>query len=166
MEVPQPLIDAVRNALKVKAREGKTTKKDVRVLVYRRMEKAGGPTRFLIGGAMLHAATIHLIDMEVGRQMKMGLTEHETLFCLPAHTPAQIIAALGKVPRWIAISEGGDANWVPSLQATPQDWFKNAELKEKKARQTGNRANESMDIGRFLAMNKFASLEEALAKGA
>jgi hypothetical protein len=165
MQAPELLVAAVRAVLKMKAREGKTTKKDATRAVLGKIDKAGGPTKFGIGAAAMRMALSHIVDTEVTRQLKMGLTDHEAKFVLPASTPTDIIAALGKVPRWIAINDGSEAIWRPSLQASPDDWLLNSELKEKKARQTETKANVSMDIARFLMANKFSSLSEAISKG-
>jgi hypothetical protein len=161
MPTPDLIIKSVAAALKVKARVGKTTKREVVALVMRKLETTPGK----FSHATMMMALQSLIDNEVSRQFKMGLTEHEARFRMPASTPSEIVAALGKVPRWIAINDGMDAVWVPSLQATPEHWFENAGLKEKKAMQTQAKANASVDIGRFLHMNKFASLAEAMTKG-
>jgi hypothetical protein len=165
MQAPNGLIQAVRSVLSTKARDGKTTKREAAIMVMKKIETAGGPTKFGIGAAAMRMALLNLVDCEVTRQLKMGLTDHEHEFVLPASTPKEIIAAVGKVPRWIAISDGSDANWVFSLQATPEHWSQNAALKEKKAQQTQRKANVSIDIARFLMINKFRSLSEALSKG-
>src|SRR5262245_30382439 len=165
MQAPQLLVTAVRQVLNIKAREGKTTKKDATLLVMGKIEKAGGPTKFGIGAAAMRMALVHIIDTEITRQFKMGLTDHEQKYVLPASTPAEIIAQLGTVSRWISVSDGSEATWVPALQASPTDWMDNAVLKEKKALQTQRKANASVDIARFLITNDFASLEEAMSKG-
>jgi hypothetical protein len=166
MQAPELLITAVRSVLRMKAREGKTTKRDATLAVLGKIDKAGGPTKFGIGAAAMRMALTHIVDIEVTRQLKLGLTDHEYKFVLPAETPMEIIAALGKVPRWIAISDGSEAIWVPALQATAVNWMENSALKEKKAQQTQIKANMSTDIARFLMMNNFSSLEEAITKGA
>lgn len=165
MHAPDPLIQAVRSVLQTKARDGKTTKKQAMLMVMGKIERAGGPTRFGIGAAAMRIALQYMIEAEVTRQFKMGLSEHEAKFMMPASTPSEIVAALGRVPRWLAVSDGSEANWVFALQATPEDWMMNASLKEKKAEQTQRKANVSMDIARFLAMHSFRSLQEALSKG-
>lgn len=165
MTAPQQLIDAVQHVLKIKAKEGKTTKHDVTIMVHGRIEKAGGPTKFGIGAAALRMALLHVIDTEVARQLKSTLTDHEYKFVLPASTPMEMVAALGKTPRWIAISDGSEAIWKFSLQASPEDWMANATLKLKKAQQTRDKASESEEIALFLRMNKFACLAEAITKG-
>lgn len=159
------LARAVYSVLKTKARDGKTTKREARQAVIGRIDRAGGPTKFGIGAAALRMALVHLVDTELTRQMKMGLTNHETAYVLPASTPTEVIAAIGKIPRWIAINEGPDAIWVPALQATPLQWMDNSALKEKKAQQTQAKADMSTDIARFLISNRFESLEEAMTKG-
>ena len=165
MTAPDLLVEAVRAVLNRKIREGKTTKNDATLAVLGKIDKAGGPTKFGIGAAAVRMAVRHIVEIEVTRQLKLGLTEHEYLHVLPAGTPMEVIAALGKTPRWIAISEGTDAIWIPSLQASPEDWFANAALKEKKAIQTQAKADMSSEIGRFLAAHRFASLAEAMSLG-
>jgi hypothetical protein len=165
MHAPDNLIQAVRSVLNTKARAGQTTKRDATIMVMKKIESAGGPTKFGIGAAAMRMALQSIIEGEVTRQLKMGLTDHETEFRLPSSTPREIVAALGKVPRWLAISEGSEAYWVFSLQATPEHWSRNAALKEKKAQQTLTKANVSLDIARFLAMHRYGSLSEVLMKG-
>ncbi len=166
MSAPQALINAVAHVLGIKAREGRTTKHDVTLMVHGRIERLGGPTRFGIGAAALRMALLHVIETEVGRQLKQTLTEHEYMHRLPAATPMEIIAALGRCPRWIAISEGTDAIWKFALTASPEDWLANARLKHKKALQTRDRALESEEIADFLRTHRFSCLAEALTKGA
>jgi hypothetical protein len=161
----QALIDAVNHVLKIKKREGKTTKHDVALMVHGRIERLGGPTRFGIGAGALRMALMHLIEAAVTQAMKRPLSDHAVRYVLPADTPAEFLAALRKVPEWIAIGEGPDAEWVPSLQATPEHWKANAEMKRKKAWQTEIKADVSEEIWRFLMAHKFASLEECFTKG-
>jgi len=165
MTAPQLLIDAVHHVLKLKAKEGKTTKHDVIRMVHGRIEKAGGPTKFGIGAATLRIALMHVIETEVARQLKSTLTDHEYKFVLPANTPMEMVAALGRTPRWIAVSDGSEALWKFSLQASPEDWMANATLKLKKAQQTRDKASQSEEIALFLRMNKFTCLAEAITKG-
>jgi hypothetical protein len=160
---PSLLINAVRSVLNVKARAGQTTKNDATIMVMKRIDRAGGPTAFGIGAAAMRMALVHLIGSEVTRQFKSGLSDHAVEFILPSTTPAEIIEALGKIPAWIAIEEGDSAMWVPALKASPEHWRANAELKEKKSLQTAKKANASVDIARYLAMNGFCSLEDAIA---
>ena len=165
MIAPKLLINAVHHVLNLQAKKGKTTKHDATILVLGRIDKAGGPTKFGIGAAAMRVALTHIVDSEVTRQLKLSLTDHEYKFVLPATTPMEIMAALGKTPRWIAISDGTEAIWVFSLQASPNDWWANARLKHKKAQQTLNKARDSEEIARFLLMHKFSCLAEALSKG-
>jgi hypothetical protein len=159
------VVNAVRAVLKRKERDGKTTKNDAVIEVLGKIDKMGGPTKYGIGTAMMMMAVRHIIETEVSRQFKGVLTEHEYLHVLPAGTPMEFIAALRKVPRWIAIDEGADAEWRFALRASANDWRKNATMKGKKARQTQAKADESEEIALFLIKHKFANLEEALTKG-
>jgi hypothetical protein len=160
---PLLLTNAVRSVLNVQARAGQTTKNDATIMVMKRIDRAGGPTAFGIGAAAMRMALLHLIGSEVTRQFKTGLSEHAVRFVLPMTTPIEIIEALGKVPAWIAIEEGEGALWVYALKATPSHWNANADIKEKKAIQTAKRANASIDIARYLTMNGFHSLQDAIA---
>ena len=165
MKAPPLVVKAVQHALKIKAKEGQTTKADVTTMVLRKIELAGGMTKFGVGAAMVHMASHLIVETEVTRQLKMSLTEHEYVHSLPATTPMEVIAALGKTPRWIAIHDGGDAIWKFSLGASPDDWMSNARLKYKKAHQTITKGRESEEISLFLTKHKFESLAEAMSKG-
>lgn len=165
MKASKALIDAVAHVLKIKAREGATTKHDAVTMVHGRIERLGGPTKFGIGAAAMRMALLQIIETEVSRQMKAQLTEHEYKFMLPAATPMEFIAALGRTPRWIAIGEGPDAIWKFALTATTEDWIANFRLKDKKAQQTRDRALDSKEIADFLMLHGFSCLAEALSKG-
>ena len=156
------LMNAVRSVLKVQARVGQTTKNTATIMVMKRIDRAGGPTAFGIGAAAMRMALSYLIATEVTRQFKSGLSDHAVRFVLPPTTPAEIIEALGKVPAWIAIEEGEGALWVYALKATPANWHANADIKEKKSKETAKKANASVDIARYLAMNGFSSLQDAI----
>jgi len=69
---------------------------------------------------------------------------------------------LHRLPAWIAVEEGSDARWVPSLRATAHEWRDNAALKMKKAEQTIRQADLSTDIANYLAAYGFDSLDEAM----
>lgn len=162
MTSPPLLVNAVEHVLNMKARNGSTTKHDAALLVHGKIEKAGGPTKFGIGAAALRMALMHVIENEVGRQLKLTMTDHEYRHVLPASTPMEIIATIGRAPRWIAINEGIDAIWKFSLHATPDDWRANAALKHRKAAQTLNKARESEEIALFLSKHNFSCLAEAM----
>jgi hypothetical protein len=163
MSAPHKVVEEVQRVLKLKAKQGKTTKNDAVLMVYGKIEQTGGPTKYGIGAAAMRMALKHIIEVEVSRQLKSNLSEHEYKFILPASTPMEVIAALGRAPRWIAIEEGPNAIWKFSLTASPDDWMANAGLKYKKAQQTRGKAQESEEIAVFLRMHKFNSLAEALS---
>ena len=157
------LIRHVAHVLKAKAKKGTTTKRDAAALVWRRVESLGGPTSIGIGRAAVTMACLHLIEAEINRQFKSGLTEHLQKFKLSINPscPIEIRESLHKIPSWIATSEGDGAIWVPSLQATPDNWLANAILKQKKAMQTERKAAVSLEIGQYLQRYKFGSLSDA-----
>jgi hypothetical protein len=154
------LAEAVRSVLRTEARKGQTTKNSATIMVLRRIEKAGGPTKFGIGAAAMRMALAHLVGVEITRQFKTPLSDHAVEFILPKTAPADIVAAYGKIPEWIAIEEGCDALWMFSLKARAEHWGANASLKEKKAAQTIAKANISLDVQRLLTGYGFKTLEE------
>lgn len=160
MTTPKPLTEAVRSVLRTKARAGQTTKKEATILVLKRIESMGGPTKFGIGSAAMRMALAQMVSTEVGRQFHIPLSDHAKEYIIPKTAPAEIIASFGKLPSWIAIEEGTDAIWMDALKARSEHWSANAALKEKKAKQTIAKANASMDIARFLASHGFKSLED------
>jgi hypothetical protein len=154
------LAEAVRSVLKTEARKGQTTKNSATILVLKRIENAGGPTKFGIGAAAMRMALAHIVSVEITRQFKTPLSDHAIDYILPKTAPAEIVAAFGKIPEWIAIEEGIDALWMFSLKARSEHWGANASLKEKKAAQTIAKANISLDMQRLLITYGFKSLEQ------
>jgi hypothetical protein len=149
---------AVQHVLKMKAKNGQTTKQDAAQLVWRKIENTGGPGAYGIGRAAVTMACLHIIETEVTRQFKIVVSEHVRQFIIPKHMPMEIVRALDKIPGWIAIEEGRGALWKYSLKATSQDWDRNFEMKDKKAEQTHTSALLSLDISRFLASNGVRTL--------
>lgn len=154
------LTEAVRSVLRTEARKGQTTKNSATILVLKRIEQAGGPTKFGIGAAAMRMALAHIVGVEITRQFKMPMSDHAVEFILPKTAPADIVAAFGKIPEWIAIEDGCDALWMYALKARAEHWGANAALKEKKAAQTIAKANISLDMQRLLTGYGFKSLEE------
>jgi hypothetical protein len=153
---------AVQAILKTKAKAGQTTKSDTALQVWKKIEKTGGPTKYGIGSAAMTMAMMHIIEVEVTRAFKLPLTNHDIEFRLPPSVRADVKAIMQKVPRWIAIDEGKDAIWISTLKATSQHWLMNGQMKEKKAIQTEQKANISIEVGLFLDKNGFENLEEAI----
>jgi hypothetical protein len=162
MTAPQ-LIECVRSVLKLQRRTGQTTKNGAVILAMKKIEDKGGPTKFGIGAAAMRMALHHIIGTEVTRQFKAPLSEHAAEYVLPKSAPAEIVAAFGKIPEWIAIDEGGDALWIYALKARPEHWLANARLKDRKAQQTIAKANFSMDIARLLMAHGYSSLGSLFA---
>lgn len=157
------LAECVRGVLKTKARAGSTTKSEATILVMNKIDKVGGPTKFGIGAAALRLALANIVNTEVSRQFKSSISEHAQTFILPKDE-TDILSQFERIPGWIAIEEGADALWVFSLKARPEHWMANAQMKEKKALQTIERANFSMEVAMYLETHGFKSLEDVLAK--
>lgn len=162
MKSTNRLAKVVHEVLKARAIVGVTTKQEATVLTMRKIEKAGGPTKFGIGAAELLMALQKVVGTEVVRQLKATLSDHAAEFVLPKYAVTEILKEMGRIPEWIALGEGNDARWVPSLKATQENWLANAALKETKAFQTTQQANFSRDIALYLQKNRLRSLEEIL----
>src|SRR5262245_33842815 len=152
----------VLNVLLDEAKRGETTKKGATMLVMRKLEQGGGAGRFGIGPAEMIMCLEHMVSSEVSRQLKARLPDGFVDGYAWPNAPPSLISELRRLPAWIAVSEGIDARWVPSLKATAQDWQDNANLKIKKAEQTMKQADLSTDIARYLIMYGFGSLDEAM----
>ena len=149
----------VRSVLKSEAaRHGKTTKKDAGALVWKRVERLGGPSKIGIGSGAIIMGCMHYIHTEIGRQFKCGLTEHEVEYILPTTIPEELIKLVGRVPRWIAIEEGTDALWIYWRNANCEHWGMNALLKRKKAEQTLNAARFSLEGSDYMKAHGIKSL--------
>lgn len=151
----------VKGVLKTEAgKSGRTTKKSATLMVWGKMEKMGGPTKFGIGVAAMITACQYIIANEVSKQFKHTLTDHEVEYILPGKIPAELTEILGKFPRWIAIEEGADAIWVYWLKARQEHWQANAALKHEKSFQTLNAARAITDIAEFMHRHGFTTLGE------
>ena len=151
----------VTSVLLEEARKGTTTKKGATAIVMRRLEAGGGPGKFGIGPAEMLVCLKEIVGKEVGRQLKSQLPEEFIAGYKWPNAPPSLLAELHRLPAWIAIEEGSDAHWVPSLKALVRHWETNAEIKMKKADQTVRQADVSTDIARYLIAYGFSSLDEA-----
>ncbi len=158
------LAECVRGVLKTKARAGSTTKTEATILVMNKIDKIGGPTKFGIGAAALRLALANIVTTEVARQFKSSISEHAQTFILPKDSAGDILSQFDRIPGWIAIEEGANALWIFSLKAKPEHWMANAEMKEKKAHQTIERANFSFEVAMYLETHGLRSLEDVIAK--
>jgi hypothetical protein len=154
----------VQDVLRTKLTVGSTTKNHVKHLAWKKIEKAGGPSKYGIGTAAMIMAVQDIIEKEVTRQLKMPLTDHDAEFRLPATVSGDLKELVKKIPRWIAIQRGPDAIWMSTLKARPEHWRANGELKETIALQTLDKAEISHEVELFLKLNGFANLEDAIAK--
>jgi hypothetical protein len=151
----------VSNVLLNEARKGATTKRGATTLVMHELDKRGGPGKFGIGAAELIMCLEHMVGSEVGRQLKSKMPEALIAGYKWPNAPPSLIQDLHRLPAWIAIEEGVDARWVPSLKASPQQWEANAALKEEKAKRTQTHADLSADIARYLKLYDYPSLGDA-----
>ena len=154
---------AVSDVLKMKAKKGQTTKSDAARLTYMKIEKLGGPSKFGIGAAAMTMALMHIINTEVGRQLKMPLTDHDAEYVLPKSVRDEVRELCNKVPRWIAIEDTVDATWMHTLKARPEHWEANGMMKTKKANQTQLKADVSTEVALFLYDKGYRNLEEAIS---
>lgn len=154
----------VSDVLRSKLKNGTTTKHDIKILAWKKIEKSGGPSKYGIGTADMIMAVMHIIDSEVTRQMRMPLTDHDAEFRLPPSMRADLKEIVVKIPRWIAIEEGPNALWMSTLKARAEHWELNGAMKGRKAAQTQAKADISTEVQMYLETHGFANLEEAIAR--
>jgi hypothetical protein len=152
------LAKAVASVLHKEARKGQTTRNTATILTMKRIEDAGGPTKFGIGAAAMRMAFKNIVGIEVMRQMKLPVSGHDAEFILPQNLPEEVKVMLFKMPHWIALEEGVDAIWKNWRKATSLDWLANAVMKQKKAHQTLARMRYSEDIALYLEAHNLNTL--------
>jgi len=160
MTAPQQVQKCVARILKTERRKGETTKQGCVALVMNNLSRGGNG--YAIPPALLHAASKHIVASEIDRQLKQGLPANIFGHAL-RNAPPELAQVLPNLPAWIATSEGAEARWVPSLQASAADWMANAQMKDRKARQTKKKANASADISRYLSEYGMSSLSDSVS---
>lgn len=158
MAVPKPVSECISRILKAEMRKGKTTKQDVVLLA---MNEMGRRADYGLPPATLRVVAQRIYQAETERQLKAGLPDNVVRIAF-RNAPPELVQVMPKLPAWIALSEGMHATWVPSLQATAEEWMANARMKQAKARQTMDRADASADLARYLAQYGLRCLSETL----
>lgn len=158
MAVPKQVSDCIARILKKEMRKGRTTKHGTTMLA---MNEMRNNTDFGLPRAMVQLAAQQIVSGEVGRQLKVGLPDNVVNMAL-RNAPPEIVQVMPNLPAWIATSEGIHAQWVPSLQATAEQWRLNAMLKYEKAKQTESRANASADLANYLSTYGLKSLSDSM----
>lgn len=97
----------------------------------------------------------------IDRHLKRGLPDNVIRLAFRNAPPDQV-QKMKYLPRFIALSEGANAEWVDSLKASPEQWRMNWALKNKKAAQTKAKATDSLDVARFLEEYGMASLSDCM----
>lgn len=162
MAVPKPVSDCIARVLKAEMRKGHTTKQDVVLLAMNEMGRRGD---YGLPPAMLKVVAQRIYQAETERQLKSGLPDNVVRLAF-RNAPPELVQVMPKLPAWIALSEGLHARWVPSLQATAEEWMANARMKQKKAQQTLTCADASADLARYLSEYGLNSLSDVLWTGA
>jgi len=144
------------------ANRGRTTLNNIVTMVYSQIERRGGYQAFGIGRADIVMAVRSIIAREAKSQLIKTLPEDSFRAVLNNGAPPELRAILPRLPQWIAIEKGSDAQWVPSLQATYQEWLANAEMKNILANQTIRRADFSVNVADYLKQYGLTSLSEVL----
>jgi hypothetical protein len=67
---------------------------------------------------------------------------------------------LGRLTSWIALHDGPNAEWVPSIKATIEQWGMNYDLRRKKRRQSQSAERVPRDIKEWLEEKGFTCLED------
>jgi hypothetical protein len=155
-----PLNDLVGDILADQLRNGPTTCRAVAATAIATIERSGGPEKWGFGRAWIYEAMKSDIIAQTKARMKSGLYSDDP--GILRNYPPSLADQLRKLPYAIAISEGCDAAWVSSLNATIDDWTANANLKAKKATETMKQADQSMDIAVFLRKHGLTCLADSL----
>src|SRR3990167_16801 len=157
MALSQAIQDCIDRALKdeLKLGDGKTTKQSVMLRARSDARKRG------LSLEITQAAENTLWLSTIDRRMKRGLPDNVIRLAF-SNAPPALVQAMKYLPKCIAIGEGLDTEWVDSLKATSVQWRANAALKNKKAEQTKNKANDSLDVARFMEEYGMTSLSDAV----
>lgn len=158
MAAPKTVSDCIARILKAEQRKGKTTKQDVVLLAMNEMARRSD---YGLPPAMMRIVARRIYQAEVDRQLKSGLPDNVVRIAF-RNAPPELVQVMPKLPAWIALSEGLQATWVPSLQATADQWMLNATMKAKKAQQTLSCADASADLARYLKEYGLQSLSDGL----
>jgi hypothetical protein len=159
MSAPKKIQSLVSGILKEEARRGHTTKQTVVAKAMAKITQGGGPARYGIGHAYVIHATAQAVSSETDRQFKQGLPENVFRMSM-RNAPPALVQTMHKLPQWIAIGEGPGADWVPSLQATAEQWMENFYLKRRIAERTMQAATVSEEMARYLDQHGMQSLSE------
>lgn len=117
--------------------------------------------------ADLSRLRLMVIEEEMTSQMKKALpADVVNRLSIAGRLPQDIMTHLHSLPAWIALREGRDAPWAFTLSASPREWLMNAEMKSRKARQTGKQAKLSRTIAELLNAHGANSLEQIVGQAA
>ena len=147
--------DCIDRALKdeLKLGDGRTTKQSVLLRARSDARKRG------IEAEVQIAAENQIWLSGIDRSMKRGLPDNVVGLCF-RNAPPDLVQRMKYLPKCIAVGDGPDAEWVDSLRASPVDWRANASLKAKKAAQTTAKADDSLDMARWMEEYDIGSLSE------
>jgi len=145
----------------VLARElNQVTKRGATAVVWSKLEQRGGPTSVGIGRAALTVGCMYFIGTEIQRQLRAKISEREAR----GNFSADLVKLLGRVPRWLSISDGADPVWVHWTKATAADWRASAVLKRRKANQTIISARCSTKVADYMEAHGIKTLDQLLDK--
>lgn len=149
--------ECIDRALKdeLKLGDGRTTKQSVLLRARADARKRGLEAEVQI------AAENQIWLSGIDRSMKRGLPDNVINLAF-RNAPPALIQAMKYLPKCIAVGEGPNAQWVDSLKASPADWRANGSMKNKKGIQTLRKADDSLDVARFMEEYGMESLSDQI----
>jgi hypothetical protein len=141
---------------------GRTTKQQLVATAMTQISRSGGPSRFGIGHAWMMIALSHICMDEFTSQMRHPVTEAMSRV-MQQKIPQDHSALIQGATTWLAQELGAGAMHIYALNATPDEWIINGELKGGIADKVRREARRSLDIGRFLRDQGFGSLDDMLS---
>ncbi len=157
----ESLNDLVHRILVDAERNGKTTKRALVASAVCEIQRAGGIEKYGEGEALKTMLLAGHVETLFSQQMKSGMSDRNARY-IRANAPPNFTDNLKRIPAWIALGEGQNAPWTPSLKASADEWVVNANLKAKKAQQTIKQADHSMEMADYLKRYGMNSLEDGL----
>lgn len=131
----------------------------LRNLVLKRLIGADGGAGYPL--ALQHAAMKSYIGDMVAKNLRSTLPL-SVAKALGNSAPPDIRFAFDKIPAWIALSSGRNAEWVPSIKAAPEHWEANFIMKRRLAERSMQKSNDPRDMSEFLKSYGLGSLEDLI----
>jgi hypothetical protein len=152
---------AVEQVIREKiSRKERITKSNIVTTVFSSRSHRGDYSSFGISRADLMMAVRDIIADEVTRQFKSKMPDSFHRAAM-AKCPPALVQTMAYLPQLIAIEQGPNAEWVPTINATADHWLAHARMKHHISDMTELKAQTAEDIERYLRTSGFTSLGKA-----